>query len=1250
MTDGTRQDERFPAALEDGYFHADDTPFEDLVAMSAGLAARLRFFDLHQRQQGTWREMFASDESLVMARIVAMDRDALQSAFLRDFDAAAPQRLAQQVVRLADMLDLWLKSLAANTTPAATLLRERIEQLVAGQLGGELHAVIARYANGHADGRGIARTKARLAHVWTQSAAPPSSRPERDELRTRFFSLLSAIERVQVLARELLPQTLHTETHEPAVGLLMAFLQLYATVQRRINRFTERHVDFYYHDCLGLEPGGAAADAMHLACRRDLRATRELLIPRGMAFAAGKDAAGRPIEFRADEDLLVTDARVAALLTLRLERDPLISPEREFGYVTRAKGARIDLSAPGPWPLFGGSAAAAEDARIGLAVATPLLHLKEGEREIRLTLRLRTAGGEASDEALVDSVAGASTREAFVEGLGRLFSRWVLADSDWLGDDALQRIRQGAQLRLGEAQAPSGIGDPLCLVHPGARPARDLVFDQLFNGLFDVGLTVAGGWLAAEQAHVRRAPGGLQFAIRLRSEDEPVVGCDPAVHGAEWPTRLPVLRLQLRSQARVYPYSLLAGLHLAEAEASVAVSGLRDVVLHNQLGRLDPSKPFNPFGPLPNLSSYLVFGAPEIARKNLRRLTLHTEWGGLPADAGGFGAYYRGYGGDYRNAAFTAAVSILRDGQWQTCAGTSARQPLFAGLDPSGHLRPAAAIEVDAGSVRKHCRATTDALAFDLGARNGFFRLQLTGPPGTFGHQAYPMLLAEVVTANAKSRRPAPLPNPPYTPVIERFTLDYEAHSTLRLVREAGAEAEIDAERMLRLHPFGIEDLRADAAGALHPLLPPVEDDGNLCIGVAASELQGALSLLFHLRDESAVESFARGGARPAVRWACLVSNRWHPLPASRVLSDTTGGFLTSGIVTLDLPAGIGRDNTVLPGGLYWLRVSAGSGFDAFAGLYGVQAQALRTTRVVGEGTEAALAALAAGTTVQPAASLAGLAGVVQVGASFGLRGAEDERLLRTRAGERLQHKNRASTAWDFERLVLARFPGVFMVKCFFAQEAGLAPGRVLVVVVPAVSRNDPAGATLAPRMNAIELRRIAEFLRGVASPFATVDVRNAAYERILVRCTARLARGTHAGTALRRIDRAIVETLSPWHDGGNQPRFDWIVRCEDIEACLRGLDGVESVGKLSLLHVARSDDGVYTLGDTARRPAADRPASAAEIAQAGHVRPRAPWSIALPMATHLVATDEATDGAPEATGVSQLAIGATFIVGGGAR
>ena len=1261
MNPGTERGERFPAALEEGAFQIDATRLEERLAMTGRLARQLLFFDLQDREAGDWGELFLGDESCVLARILATDLEAKQAEFLSDLKKPHNRAmLTAHVIELALEIDLWYKSLAANAALAAAALRERIRELVSQHLAADLQPLL-EVATGagffrNTDRAGgfqrMALARSWLDPIWHRPTPLRSvdGHSDVDALRRCFSAFLGAMSRIQELTRRLLPDSLATKSHAPAAGLLLAFAQLVSVIQRHVNQFTDRHIDFYYRECLRFTPQPGRLESAHLVCARNMRFPADVPIPAGTVFSAGKDAAGNDIEFRSDADLLLTDAKVEKIAMLLLERDRLISPERDFDYVTRVKATpptAVGLSDPQRgtrrWPLFGG--AGGEDARIGLAIATPLLLLQEGTREIRVTLRFG-ATTPADFESLVAATLSATDAPGFNAAAGRLLSRWLLAADDPLSSGDLDRVRQAAAKILGQAvPAPDHAADLLNFLAGSAPPKRDLMFNALFASVLRVLLSSADGWLEMSSAFVRRPPAadasgraGLQIVLRLRPEDPAVTGCVAAVHGPQWQTQLPVFQLLLQPRAHLYAYSLLSDATLDDVTVAVHVTGVHNVFVYNNYGRLDPSKPFAPFGPLPSLSSYLVLGAPEIARKHLESLRLNLEWGRLPQDDGGFEAFYRAYGADFHTAAFVSTVALLHDGQWHN-AGS---QPLFALEPESDRLQASIEISVDDAAVRKHWRASPEACLFDKGARNGYVRLQLAGPPGAFGHEQYPTLLSETVAANARRKPPSRLPNPPYTPLLERLTLDYQARSTLSLVGSA-VPMTASSGRIMHLHSFGIRALEPMGPGGYHTLLPRADDDGNLYIGISANRPPQRLSLLFHLSDAAAAPGST---STPRIHWAALCADRWCRLTPAQMLADSTEGFLTSGIVTVDIPAEITQDNGLMPAGLYWLRVSTTvPDFKVFARLRGVYAHALRARRVTATGS------VPAAPVFQTRVAIPGLASVMRVGRSFDRCAPEDTRSMRTRAGERLRHKARASTVWDIERLVLEHAPEVFKVKCFpsTVEYHGSAPGRILVAVIPNVRRNDPQDSTRAPRINTAGLKRIADYLRSLASPWMQFDVLNAVYERIQVRCCVKLTPGATTGLVLRRINEAIIEHLSPWWDGGCRPVFDWIIRCEDVEAHLRKLVGVELVTCTSLLHISEDDADSYTLGDTARLDSSVATRGTASARPADQAQSSCPWSIALPMPNHLVTlVDEAAtaDSRPIPTGIGRLAIGSTFIVG----
>src|SRR5690606_13831713 len=77
--------------------------------------------------------------------------------------------------------------------------------------------------------------------------------------------------------------------------------------------------------------------------------------------------------------------------------------------------------------------------------------------------------------------------------------------------------------------------------------------------------------------------------------------------------------------------------------------------------------------------------------------------------------------------------------------------------------------------------------------------------------------------------------------------------------------------------------------------------------------------------------------------------------------------------------------------------------------------------------------------------------GVSQPFSSFGGLHEEADTAYYRRVSERLRHKNRAITLWDYEHLILQAYPEVYKIKCLNHTSATsfVSPGDVLLVVVP---------------------------------------------------------------------------------------------------------------------------------------------------------------------------------------------------------
>jgi hypothetical protein len=147
-----------------------------------------------------------------------------------------------------------------------------------------------------------------------------------------------------------------------------------------------------------------------------------------------------------------------------------------------------------------------------------------------------------------------------------------------------------------------------------------------------------------------------------------------------------------------------------------------------------------------------------------------------------------------------------------------------------------------------------------------------------------------------------------------------------------------------------------------------------------------------------------------------------------------------------------------------------------------------------------------------------------------------DWRLSR-RAAERLRHKNRCVTPWDYERLVLETLPAVHRVKCISHSREGawLAPGHVLLVVVPDLRHLQPRDP-LQPRIDADTVSEIQAFVQRRMGMQVQVHVRNPRYQAVHVDFAVRFRPGHEYNYYSAQLKQRLKQYLAPWAFASDRP------------------------------------------------------------------------------------------------------------------
>lgn len=472
--------------------------------------------------------------------------------------------------------------------------------------------------------------------------------------------------------------------------------------------------------------------------------------------------------------------------------------------------------------------------------------------------------------------------------------------------------------------------------------------------------------------------------------------------------------------------------------------------------------------------------------------------------------------------------------------------------------------------------------------KRGF--IQLTLQKGDFLHDEYQNVLlkstlkaAANIEADCRNENGDPvdivLPNQPYTPATNTIRLNY-ASSQIITGSENLDVNKRKIDQYFHLYPFKgydsipiDENAMSDDSGVC--LLPQydkptsIEEEktnlanGNLFIGLQGLNPGANLSLLFQIQEGSEQKPDAD---TPRIHWAYLAKNNiWKPIPIDNILMDTTNGLKRTGILQMTTPRDMVNETTLFDGNCYWLRAAtedeaeAGRFAAGLPAIVDIRAQAILVQFENNQNELSHLQQpLPAGRISQLQRSQSAVKGIEQPFPSFDGRLPEEGNMFYVRVSERLRHRARALTIYDFERLLLERFPKIQRAKCLnhtrpgsvniientFEPDVELAPGFVTVAVIPELD-NRSGEAAAEPRFSKGDLEEMEKFLRTKTNLFLAgkvpdqcredpegknyLRVVNPLYEEVQLRFKVEFKPGEDPQARKIDLDSALKGFLAPW-------------------------------------------------------------------------------------------------------------------------
>lgn len=1159
---GQTQEQRQKAALSPAYVQVDERSTEDLLIFFKQYAKLINYYNENNVVEGNFSKVLASDIIYLLAEASKTNLNTISKTFSELIQAYEKGNTVAKRKRFYAVLYDVLYSVFDDINqfyraiPESSLFKKEIYFEIEKYLATEFNVLVKAFGFGTAVVNGIfvansaAKVKnddysykfrfadpvlsdntkieatftnvmrGQLSVAFNQRfyGIPPLT-DKFDQLDYSVVSLKQLFRRVFDAYNRIVEKSIaslkielnENAAHQAHHGLILTFLELFKIQQKEINQFTEKHYDFYLKDALKLNPVAGSPDQAHILFEPTAN-VNGYKIAAGTPLKAGKDESGKDLIYTTNEDLILNQAKVNDIKTIFVEQNKKIYA---LPMANSADGLSKDLEPEKTsWAGFGLDetidASKKIAANIGFAIASPILLLQEGTRIITLNF------------------------------------------------------------------TASGISVP------------DFINVSGFKKYFQVYLTTSKGWVEATLGDAadtfNYTSTNFILTFKILPEFPSIIPFDQQSMEGEFTTQYPVIRFMLK-QDTDGAYEKFSNLSLTQVGIDVSVTDIKNLSLQNDLGNMDNTKPFVPFGAVPKKGATFYVGNQEVFKKNLTKLVFKMEWLGLPTDLIGHYAYKNNSGtvnANYLDVTklddFTVDISFLDKKSW-TKAGTALLFPADNNITiNNGTIDPTDApvantinflfggyvmwdIQMINGQfVWKTPQNSPVSQPLNADTEKGFAKFELSGPAKGFGHEVYPITMAQQAVKLANPSLSNTLPNPPHTPTLKAILIDYNASETIVL----GADNQLLKGQFYTIHPFGFDEKR----GTNTKMLPQFEHQNKakineafesaLYLGIVDIELLQTLTIFFQVAEGT--EDIEKDPS--TVIWSYLSDTGWQDLDKN-LIGDSTQNLLQSGIVKVILPADASNKSTSFSSKKYWIRASVKENSLAHPRLLLVKAQAVSATFHNQQNSPLHLAkALQAGTISKLVNSDSSVKAVSQPFASFGGRMIEDNAIFHKRISERLRHKNRAITIWDYEHLILERFPQIHKVKCLnhtgFKEKTdpitnalikvyseSLA-GAVMVVVIPDI-RNRTGGNPFMPKVSRNMLENIRQYIQGAAGTpcetalkalncgFAALVVENPSYERIKVSCKIKFIPCVDPNFYIIQLNKDLKAYLAPWTSEKNR-------------------------------------------------------------------------------------------------------------------
>jgi hypothetical protein len=947
-----------------------------------------------------------------------------------------------------------------------------------------------------------------------------------------------------------------TKSKYPDTTLLRVFVNLLKVHQDQLNKLSYKHLEFYYKNILHQSPQPATPDEAFISITL-AKKNATFNLPAGTIFNAGFDEKKNAILFSTEKDVNFNPATIAAAFTLTQ------LPAQGSFYSLYAQNIdnpgslqKDDFGIAKKWATFGSVTSSATLLQLSVAIASPLLLLREGKRSITLNFTFAKA---LDILVLQNAVFSLSTQTAWLK---------VVATAQYsTGSTTNNAITVQISLEADQPAIESFLQNPDD-VKDAAWPMVKIEFNSFPDPTnapvlthFDIKVNVTG----VKTFQLYNDFGLLDSKMYLPFGPTPLLNSGFMIGNNEIFSK-PVNTLSVELDWDKLPddfyiyYKQYNDCVNNLIYPKITIGWWKKIgdKIKNIFKRTPPALPLL-YGPFNNTCFTVDFSilqneswkALNMLKKEVCAVKPDNTFSCLP--------YLKDT--SCKSSEVVTNVSNLLFSTDGKCVLT---QSSFFGYDqPAGDKKDFTADPYIQNTPLKFSEKTA----------SGFMKIGLSGPVYGFGSALYPNVVYEIAIANAsvlktdKQTTDFKLqPNLPFAPKLTNFVANYSAAENYDFTKDPGkyplqifldspfqnyTTYDNTAPHVDYTYIIGKLGGGAIIKDAGVDLFISLEYKGFLFLGMDGLVPASSISFYFELAREYVIEI-----SEKEIGYFYLSTTGWKELS---LLSDETNNFSCSGIIELNVPEDI-ANKTVYKSDKYWIAIAVKNDPASFAQTFCLQTNGVKVKRSGEFLYEGIIPFLPANTIAKTQLAVPQIATVLQSFPSFGGKAAEDQAAMNQHISTRLKTKDRIITAEDYFRIIRQEFTDIFYSKSVFDP----ATKKVETYVVKScASYTEPNAFT--PLISSCKENKMETYLNERASAFVTVDVSNFTFQYVQVIATITIKKDFESKGIIAKINDALNIYLSPWIKSTTQQiNIDQGVSDTEVAKFIKTIEGVSQVESIA--------------------------------------------------------------------------------------